>query len=259
MLALLLLTGLLTGLPADGQSRLPLRPGWKATGELASEHATQAAAADDKRVYAVSSTRVAVYDRATGKLLATSDGPAEHLNSAFLRDGKLYCAHSNYPKKPDTSDIRVYDPATNKLTVFHEFKDPPGSLVWNVHDGKNWWCCFAHYGKDNAKTVLVRYGDGFREEARWTFPRAVVDDWDAMSASGGIFDGDTLLVSHHHFPVLYRLRVPRDGKELEFVEALTCPFPGQGIATDPKTGGLVGIDRPRKKVVFAEKTPGNRP
>jgi hypothetical protein len=47
--------------------------------------------------------------------------------------------------------------------------------------------------------------------------------------------------------------VPRDAKELELVEALACPFPGQGIATDPKTGGLVGIDRPGKKVVFAER------
>jgi len=64
-----------------------------------------------------------------------------------------------------------------------------------------------------------------------------------MSASGGIWDGDTLLVSHHHHKVLYRLKVPKDGKELELVEALASPFPGQGIATDPKTGGLVGIDR----------------
>jgi hypothetical protein len=74
-----------------------------------------------------------------------------------------------------------------------------------------------------------------------------------MSASGGIWDGDTLLVSHHHYKVLYRLKLPKDGKELQFVEARACPFPGQGIARDPKTGGLVGIDRGAKKVLFAEK------
>ncbi len=249
MFALLLLTGFL----ANAESKLTLKPGWKAAGELKSEHATQAAAADEKRVFAVSNTKVAVYDRATGKPLAVSEGDAEHLNSAFLKDGKVYCAHSNYPKKPETSEIRVYDPATNKLTVFHEFKEPPGSLVWNLHDGKRWWCCFAHYGAENAKTVLIRYGDGFKEEARWTFPKAVVDDWDKMSASGGVWDGDTLLVSHHHFKVLYRLRLPAKGGELELVEALECPFPGQGIANDPKTGGLVGIDRGGKKVVFATK------
>jgi hypothetical protein len=243
---------MLLAVVAEGGSKLPLKPGYKASGELKSDHATQAAAADQKFVYAVSSTRVAVYDRATGKHLHTSDGKAEHLNSAFLRNGKLYCAHSNYPKKPETSDIRVYDAATNKLTIFHEFKDPPGSLVWNVHDGKHWWCCFAHYGKaENANTLLVRMTDEFKEEQRWTFPKAVVDDWDGMSASGGIWDGDTLLVTHHHFKVLYRLRVPTRGTELELVEALASPFPGQGIARDPATGGLVGIDRGAKKVIFA--------
>lgn len=244
---------LLTALAADGQSQLRLVPGWKATGELVSEYATQAAAADEHRIYVVSNTHVAVYDRATGRRLAVSDGPAEHLNSAFVKDGKVYCAHSNYPNKPDAGDIRVYDPQTNRLTVFHQFRDPPGSPVWCVHDGTHWWCCFAHYQKDNARTLLIRYGEGFREQARWTFPRVVVDDWDGMSASGGLFDGETLLVSHHHFPVLYRLKVPPGGGELSFVEALTCPFPGQGIARDPKTGGLVGIDRSRRKVVFAEK------
>jgi len=251
MIRFMLLAGLV--LVAYGGSKLPLQPGYKSTGSFSSEHATQAAAADMNSVYVVSNFVVAVYDRKTEKLTKTSVGKAEHLNSAFVRDGKVYCAHSNYPKKPDTSEIRVYDPATNQLTVFHDFKDPPGSLVWNVHDGKHWWCCFAHYKGDNAKTILIRYADGFKEEQRWTFPKIVVDDWDAMSASGGIWDGETLLVSHHHYQVLYRLRVPKDGKELEFVEALACPFPGQGIAADPKTGGLVGIDRVARKVVFATK------
>src|SRR5262249_5951044 len=151
--------------------------------------------------------------------------------------GKVYCAHSNYPKTPETSDIRVYDPATNKLTVFHEFKDPPGSLVWCILRGGVWWCCFAHYGENaNAKTVLVRYDDAtFTKSRSWTFPKNVVDDWDKMSASGGIWDGDTLLVTHHHFKVLYRLDISAKGTELVFVEALTSPFPGQGIAVDPKT------------------------
>ncbi|AWM41350.1 hypothetical protein GobsT_00210 [Gemmata obscuriglobus] len=250
MFALLLLTAFF----AAGESKLPLQKGYKASGDgLKSEHATQAAAATDEHIFAVSSTTVAMYDRATGKLLAASKDKAEHLNSAFVWKGKVYCAHSNYPKKPETSEIRVYDPATNKLSVFHEFKDPPGSLVWNVHDGKNWWCCFAHYQEDNAKTILIRMTDAFKEEQRWTFPKKVVDDWDKMSTSGGVWDGDTLLVSHHHYKVLYRLKVPKDGAELELVESLECPFPGQGIARDTKTAGLIGIDRGARKVVFAVK------
>lgn len=241
------------GLPADG-SKLPLTPGYTATRSVPSPHATQAAAADEQHFYAVSNTHVAMYDRATGKLLGAGTAPdAKHLNSGFVWRGKVYCAHSNYPAKPDESDIRVFDPAARTLTVFHRFAGPPGSLVWAVHDGNHWWCCFAHYKADNANTILAKMTDRFDELRRWTFPKAVVDDWDGMSASGGVWDGDTLLVSHHHFRVLYRLRVPRAGGELELVEALACPFPGQGIAADPATGGLVGIDRTTRTVVFAER------
>ena len=234
------------------ESNLPLKPGWVKASAVKSEYATQAACADEKHFYAISNSTVAMCDRATGKLLAKSDGPAEHLNSGFIWKGKVYCAHSNYPKKPDESEIKVYEPATNKLTTFHQFKNPPGSLVWNVHDGKHWWCCFAHYQDDNAKTLLAKMDNDFKELARWSFPKAVVGDWDKMSASGGLWDGDTLLVSHHHFKVLYRLRLPEAGKELELVEAVRCPFPGQGIAADPAAkGGLVGIDRLTRTVVFA--------
>jgi hypothetical protein len=49
------------------------------------------------------------------------------------------------------------------------------------------------------------------------------------------------------------LQVPKEGDILEFVEALSCPFPGQGIAYDPVTQGLVGIHRPDKKILFAIK------
>lgn len=235
-------------------SGLPLKPGWVKTAERPSEYATQAAAADRRLAYAVSNTTVAAYDRESGKLVATATLPGtRHLNSAFVWKGKVYCAHSNYPATPETSDIRAFDPEQRTLTVAHTFPDPPGSLVWNVHDGAHWWCCFAKYGADNTGTLLVKLTDDFRELQRWTFPKVVTDDWDRMSGSGGVWDDDTLLVSHHHFRVLYRLRLPRNGTVLEFVEALTCPFPGQGIAVDPTNGGLVGIDRGKKAIVFAEK------
>jgi hypothetical protein len=46
--------------------------------------------------------------------------------------------------------------------------------------------------------------------------------------------------------------LPADGGQLRLVESLDCPFPGQGIAADP-AGGLVGIDRPHRRIVFAER------
>lgn len=229
------------------------RSGWTTTHLIASPHATQAAAADDRHAYAISNTTVAQYDRTTGRLVRSGTAAdAQHLNSAFVHEGRVYCAHSNYPAEPPESEIRVFDPASGELTVFHRFEHPPGSLVWCLQRGGSWWCCFAWYRADNARTVLVEYAEGGleREARRFTFPSEVVADWNGMSASGGIWDGDTLLVSHHHLPVLYRLALPVAGSELRLVEALGCPFPGQGIAADP-AGGLVGIDRVRRRIVFA--------
>ena len=245
--------------PAAGRgTRLTRRPGWTTARLLASPFATQAAVADAHRVYAISNTVIAAYDRRTGRLLAQgSAADARHLNSGFLHAGRIYAAHSNYPAEPHESDIRVFDPATGSLTVFQRFAAPPGSLVWCVRRGDRWWCCFAHYGADNARTVLIEYAAGGfeRELRRLTFPAAVVADWDGMSGSGGIWDGDTLLVSHHHFPVLYRLAVPAAGPELVLQAAHCSPFPGQGFAVDPLTDGLVGIDRFNRRVVFAVPEP----
>jgi hypothetical protein len=250
----LLLLALLT-LGAEPGPGLSLKPGWVATSELKSPYATQAAAADDRFVYAVSNTAIAKYDRASGRLLGLSTGKAAHLNSAFVRQGKVYCAHSNYPQKPDQSEIKRFDPDTLELTTFHRFDQPPGSLTWCVHDGRFWWCCFAHYKQDNARTVLLQMTGQFHELARWTFPTLVVNDWGGMSASGGVWDGSHLLVIGHDRPALYQFRLPKEGTTLEFGEALACPFPGQGIAVDPKTGGLVGIDRKRQAIVFAQRQP----
>ena len=237
-------------IPLD-ESKLTLKPGWKATTDFPSEHATQAAAADEKHFYAVSNTTVAVYDRGTGKLVAVSDSgttPAEHLNSAFVWKGKVYCAHSNYPKKPETSEVRVYDPATNKLTTFTtSSRTRPGSLVWNVHDGKNWWCCFAHYQDDNAKTILCQDGRrSSRNWQRWTFPKAVVDDWDKMSASGGVWDGDTLLVSPP--PLQGAVPVeecPKTVTSWSSWRRWSARFPGQGVARRPEDR-RAGRHRPRQ-------------
>jgi hypothetical protein len=241
-------------------SRLEVVAGFVETRRMPSPQATQAAAADTRHCYAISNTTIATHDRRTGRLVNTATAPGtQHLNSGFFHEGKLYCAHSNYPAMPHESDIRVFDPATGSLQVFHRFPDPPGSLVWCLHHEGNWWCCFAWYGKDNARSLLVEYADGGldRERRRFRFPDEVVADFDGMSASGGIWQGETLLASHHHFPVLYRLALPgpeaggREPPALDLVETLACPFPGQGIASDPVTGGLVGIDRTTREIVLA--------
>lgn len=230
------------------------RPGWTTRRLIASPHATQAAAADARYAYAISNTTVAVHDRCTGRIIATGTAAGvTHLNSGYLHGGRIFCAHSNYPATPPESDIRVFDPATGVLDLFHRFVEPPGSLVWCVRREEAWWCCFAWYGAENGRTVLVEYAPGGfgREARRYSFPGEVVADWDGMSASGGLWQGDGLIVSHHHCPVLYELRLPDRGDTLALTGARHCPFPGQGIAADPVGGGLVGIDRGQRRIVFA--------
>ena len=47
------------------------------------------------------------------------------------------------------------------------------------------------------------------------------------------------------------------GTVLDLKERVPCPFPGQGIAADPATGGLVGISRARRAVIFARLEGGS--
>ena len=231
------------------------------TEALPATEANQAAAADEQYVYAIDSALIGKYDRKSRQKLAVSTGEAKHLNSGFVLGGRVYCAHSNYPQKPEKSEIKVLDPGTMVLGTFKDFGvygQQRGSLTWAVRreDG-HWWCTFAHYGAgENAKTVLVELDANWKELGAWNYPPEVVADLGKMSISGGIFEGDTLLATGHDHRKIYRLRVPKQRSVLELVDVLPAPFPGQGIAADPKTGGLIGIDRAKKQVVFAELRQG---
>jgi hypothetical protein len=184
--------------------------------------------------------------------LARSTGEASHLNSAVLMEGKVVCAHSNFPKLPEEGDLRVLDPATMELKIFHRFENPPGSVTWALKREGGWWCHFAHYGLEKQKSVLVRYTLDWQETGRWNYPAELVKDWGAMSLSGAVWQGDVLLATGHDKKVIYRLKVPASGPTMQWLGTLPSPFPGQGIAVDLKTGGLVGIDRAKKSVIFAE-------
>jgi hypothetical protein len=225
--------------------------GYVRTASLEAPEANQAAAADERFVYAIGSKVVVKYDRETGRRLAESTGRAEHLNSGFFWMGRLYCAHSNFPRTPARSDIKVLDPEKMVLETFKDFGEYRGSLTWVVRRGDHWWCTFAHYGADNGKTVLVKLDDQWRELGAWTYPPAVIAELGTYSISGGLWQGETLLATGHDRRVIYRLKLPAQGNVLELVDRVPSPFPGQGIAVDPKTGGLVGIDRAKRQIVFA--------
>jgi len=226
---------------------------WRQTRAIAAPEAHQAAAAHDGHVYAIASRVIGKYERQTGKRLALSKGAAKHLNSGLFWNGRLYCAHSNYPTKPERSQIMVLDPETMKLSVFKDFEDSGGSLTWVLRRDGHWWCNFAFYGDDNHRTYLVKYDDRWRELARWTYPQSVIRQLRKYSLSGGLWLGEDLLVSGHDDPVLFRLRLPRQGRILEYVDKQSAPFSGQGIAIDPVTNGLIGIHRARRQIIFAKR------
>lgn len=227
---------------------------WKKVSEFPATEAIQAAAADARFAYAISSQNVAKYDRSTGKRIAVSTGDAEHLNSGFLWRGQLLCAHSNYPQTPERSEIKVLDPQTMKLSTYRNLGDYAGSLVWVVRHQNSWWCNFAKYGDRNHETFLVRFDNDWNELGRWTYPDAVIRHLGRYSLSGGVWFGNDLLTTGHDKRELYRLRLAKTGNVLEFVGRESVPFTGQGIAIDPHTNGLVGISRAEGKVIFVNTT-----
>ncbi len=230
---------------------------WSPTATLTAPEANQAAAADEKFVYAITNTLVAKYDRLTGERVAVSTGEAKHLNSGFLWQGKLYCAHSNYPSTPERSEIKTLDLESMRLSTFKDFGSYGGSLTWVVNQDGNWWCNFARYGADNSRTFLVKFDADWHEKGRWTYPDAVIRKLGSYSLSGGLWRDNDLLVTGHDDPLFFRLHLLSQGTVLELIDTQAVPFTGQGFASDPHTGGLVGINRAKNQVVFAvQKDPG---
>jgi hypothetical protein len=237
----------LTGLLFADERAMP----WRAVRVIPAPEAHQAAAADEHFLFAITNDRIAKYDRATRKRLSVSTGAAQHLNSGYFWNGKLYCAHSNYPRVPEKSEIMVLDPESMRLTPFKEFGNYGGSLTWAVRHEGFWWCNFARYGARNSETFLVKFDSEWKELARWTYPPEVIEKLGRNSLSGGVWLDGFLLATGHDDPVLFRLKLPESGSVLQLVDQQTIPFSGQGIASDPKTGGLVGIHRGKRKLILA--------
>jgi hypothetical protein len=213
--------------------------------------AYQAAAADELYVYAIDDHVIAKYERSSRHLLAKSAGTAHHLNSGFFWEGKLYCAHATSDGR---NEIVMLDPERMTLTSVRDLSEHPGKITWVVREPGLWWVGFGFYGRDNAKTYLAKLDESWHELRRWSYPSRLIPDLGGQSISGGIFRNGLLLATGHDKKVVYRLALADDSDVLELVDAIPAPFTGQGIAADPKTGGLVGIDRRRREVIFASVT-----
>ena len=244
----------------------PLARGQEAYEEVrrfSAPEATQAVAVDANHFYAIANTVIAKYEKKSGKRVkvwkSDEDHPLKHLNSGLVRDGKLYCAHSNYPNYPEASSVEIWDAESLEHLESHSLGVLDGSLTWvDWRDGA-WWVVLAHYNddknelRDHRWTMMLKMDKQWRRMGGWIFPDNVLDQFKPHSCSGGGWSPDgRLLCSGHDRGELYWLEVPKSGSTLRWKATIPCPITGQGVAFDPSEQGvLYGIDRPKRQVVVA--------
>tara|TARA_R110002111_G_scaffold161943_1_gene228232 strand:+ start:5134 stop:5976 length:843 start_codon:yes stop_codon:yes gene_type:complete len=241
--------------------------GFRELQRYAAREAHQAVAVDEASFYAIASREIAGYQKSDGKQFAKWTGPKDshirHLNSGTVIDGKLYCAHSNWPAAPLENTVEVFEAKTLKHLETLKFPDTTGAINWIDRRQGKWWIAFAFYGalENVRKTRLVRYNDQWQPEATFTFPDSVLKRFLPHSNSGGAWGPNGLLyTTGHDRGELYVLRVPEAEGTLEHVETLTAPLAGQGIAWDRRDiGTLFGIQRAKKEVLKLRLTHAKEP
>ena len=229
------------------------------------KEARQGIAVDNKYVYVIGTRAIGKYDKKTHKLIkhwqGEKGGSIIHLDSGVILDGKLYCAHSNYPGVPMTSSVEIWDAATLTHISSHSFGIYRGSCTWvDRHDGF-WWVVFSNYekwkvktGKGSLWTSLVKFDGDWRELESWVFPSEVIDQFKPMSNSGGSWGPDGFLYcTGHDNPQLYVFQLPQIGSVLKLMEIVPINILGQGIAWDRTNPGIIyGIGKNKRQVVVSK-------
>lgn len=227
--------------------------------------AFQAVAVDHDHFYAIANSTIGKYRRNDGQKItfwkADKQHPLTHLNSGVVRDGKLYCAHSNYPHVPESSSVEIWDADTLKHLGNHSFGIYEGSLTWIDWHDDSWWAVFAHYSKpqkdnphqkDHRWTSLVRFDSQWRRQAGWVFPKELLDRFAPSSCSGGYWGPDgRLYCTGHDLGELYQVELPKAGSTLMLTAIYKLPITGQGVAWDAHNREVWGIDRPQRQVVVS--------
>lgn len=221
--------------------------------------AKQGVAVDAEFFYAIDNHAIGKYRKDTGTRVAGWDGgPAgriKHLNAGVVLDGKLYCAHSNFPALPEQSSVEIWDTATMQPVGEHPFAKPPGSLTWVDRRDGAWFACFAHYKKtsDPARTRVVKFDAEWMPLATWSFPAALIARFAGNSSSGGAFGpGGRLFVTGHDARELYVLDLPANGSVLSWSTTVPISAAGQAFAWDPSAAGvLYSIERKTREVIVS--------
>lgn len=231
------------------------------------EKAQQAVAVDGSYFYVINNKTITKHAKKTGELIASFDGTSQglhHMNSGMVYQGKLYCAHSNFPELPMASSIEVFDTQTMKHESSYSLGILVyGSLTWIDYDeqSKHWYMGFAHYSKeelraderDNRWTTLVQYDLNWNSKQAWVFPESLIEAFKDHSNSGGSIGSDGYFYcTGHDNGEIYVLEIPKSGYTLQHIATIPAPIHGQGLAIDRSIKGapvIYGIRRADNVVV----------
>ncbi|HRP57054.1 hypothetical protein [Agriterribacter sp.] len=227
----------------------------------------QGVAVDASFFYAISNTSVYKFEKADGRMVSLFNGKKEgilkHLNSGIVRNGRLYCAHSNFPESPMASSIEIFDIRTMQHIGNHSFGLAGGSVTWIDEKDGYWWVAFANYsgrrsaeGRDNRWTHLVKFTKKWERVASWIYPENVLNRFAPYSNSGGVWNRNgELYVTGHDRKEIYVLQIPRSGYTLQHSRTIQTVNGGQGIASDKsekKREILFGVDKKGKSIIVQE-------
>lgn len=223
------------------------------------EEAHQGVAVDDTCFYAITNSAIGKYRKDNGERVGdwkeAKDGRIKHLNAGLVLDGKLYCAHSNYPAMPMTSSVEIWDPQTMQHLESIDLTDADGSLTWVDRRDGVWYACFAQYAKtgDPAKTRIVMFDSQWKKLGELKFPSEAVAKFGKNSSSGGSFGpAGHLFITGHDAQELYVLVLPAKGDVLLWQGAIPISAHGQAFAWDRGVAGvLYSIDRKTSEVIVS--------
>jgi hypothetical protein len=197
LLAVMVLAGEPALSPPIGQLTTP---GWRyeELRRFKAPEAGQGVAVDREFFYAINNHTIGKYRKTTGERVAQWEGGKGgeiiHINAGFVRDGRLYGIHSNFPGVPMLSSLELFDTATLKHVGSQSFGRMDGSFTWldrvteatagrgNGPAAGRWIACFVHYGdkgaepnRDAAWTQIIAFDDEWRRVAGWALPPDLID------------------------------------------------------------------------------------
>ena len=222
--------------------------------------ARQAIAAGENYLFVISNDSIVKCDKKSGREVSFYHNPSlKHLNSGMIKDGKLFCAHSNYPELPMWGSIEIWDAVTLDHIGSQSLGISYGSCTWIAFYDDHYFVMFAHYDREGRRQInrdvswsqLVKFDSQWRKVQAWVLPPRLIERLQPYSLSGGVITSfGKLICTHHHHRELYLLSFPEFGSALVWEKTIPTSICGQGISYDDFEDNILwGICRDSKEVV----------